>query len=259
MFRSLGLETERLVMARRSSFEDRGDHVVMRTPAEPEFWYGNQVIWKSTAARPEPLLAAFEAAFPDAAHCVLSFDVPGMDTPDWVGDLPDFEPDPADILSLDGPIAGPDLPPGFTFRRIETDGDWAQVVDCQTRTGVEDGFEPARHKVYVTEKYAAVRADCEGGAAHWFGLFAGERLAADMGIVTDGRLARFQSVETMPDYRRQGLCAALLRQVHGAVTAQHPGAHFVIVAETESDAGRIYRRAGFTLHERLTSLMKRGY
>ena len=33
MFRSLGLETERLVMARRSSFEDRGDHVVMRTPS----------------------------------------------------------------------------------------------------------------------------------------------------------------------------------------------------------------------------------
>lgn len=45
MFRSLGLETERLVMAGLSGFDDRGAFVVQSTPSEPIFWFGNCLIF----------------------------------------------------------------------------------------------------------------------------------------------------------------------------------------------------------------------
>ena len=259
MFRSLGLRTDEMVMARRSAFEDRGDHIVQRTPDEPTFWFGNQVIWKTAADDPAPMLAAFDAAFPEAAHCVLSLDVPNITVPDWAAGLDGFEGDSADVLSLEGPILGPDVPEGFEFRPLSSETDWLSLIGCQTRTGIEEGFSAETHRAYVTDKVTAIRQECVAGRSTWFGIFDGDTLAADMGIVSDGVLARFQSVETMPEYRKQGLCAALLRQVHDVTAARYPGVQFVIVADSDGEAGRIYRRAGFAFTERLFSLMKRGY
>jgi predicted GNAT family acetyltransferase len=84
-------------------------------------------------------------------------------------------------------------------------------------------------------------------------------MVAQIGLVEgeiDGRpLARFQHVDTHPDHRRRGLCAALLVQVGRAARAPT----LAILAEPDGDAGRIYRRAGFTLRERLVSAQRPGY
>ena len=45
-FRALELRTEVMLMDGVSTFEDRGDHVIQRTPGEPDFWEGNRLILK---------------------------------------------------------------------------------------------------------------------------------------------------------------------------------------------------------------------
>lgn len=259
MLSRLGLQSDAVVMAQRSRFEDKGEYVIQRTPLEPDYWFGNRIIWRGPIGEPQPILTAFRTAFPKAPHCVISFDRPDFDPPDWFSTLPDFEVDETDVMRLNGPLSGPALPEGLRFRPIRTDADWAAVTSLQTRTGIELGHDPKGHAVYNTRKYRQVRAECEAGQSHWFGVFDGDRLAADMGIVTDGRIARFQQVETAEDFRRQGLCGGLLRQVHQYIVARHPGATFVIEAEAEGAAGRIYARAGFRKVERDISLVKRGY
>lgn len=259
MFSRLGLQSDAVVMARRSEFEDMGEFVIQRTLLEPDYWFGNRIVWRGRIEDPTPILAAFRSAFPEAPHCVISFDLPDFDRPDWFATLPDFEFDETDVMSLSGPISGPDLPAAFGFRRIETDAEWAAVTSLQNQTGIEMGHDPVGHTDYTARKFQRVRAECEAGHSHWFGLFDGERLAADMGIVTDGRIARFQQVETAGDFRRQGLCAGLLKRVHEYIAGIHPAATFVIEAEAEGAAGRIYARAGFRKVERDISLMKRGY
>ncbi|KMW58865.1 acetyltransferase (GNAT) family protein [Candidatus Rhodobacter oscarellae] len=259
MFRSLGLRSEALVMAGRSTFEDKGGFIVQRTPAEPSFWYGNQLIYRAHPRDSDAMLHAFATAFPEAEHIVISFDTPGEDPPEAMLGLAGMTLDHTDILAANGGIVGPELPPGLTFRRIDSDTDWAGLVSLQCETGVEQGHDSPRHLPYLEAKFAQVRQACEQGRAAWFGVYESDLLVADMGIFWGDGLARFQSVETRKSHRGRGICAALLAKVSAFARAQLPGCILVIVAETGSPAGRIYRRAGFVLKETLVSLLKPAY
>lgn len=260
MFHTLGLASDALVMNGHSTFEDRGTHIVQRTPAEPRYWFGNQVIFRALPDAAGDALDAFATAFPAAPHCVISVDLPQPEVPGWLADLPDFAAEHTDVLVLDGVIRGPALPAGLVPRQIVDDGDWAQVVTLQHAVSLSQGYTPGpAHSTYIEAKFARIRAACARGGFAWFGVFDGPVLAADMGITWNGQIARYQSVETHQDYRRQGICAALLVHVLGHARAQSPRAVPVILAEKDGAPGRIYRRAGFRHRETLLSLVKEGY
>lgn len=248
-----------MVMEDRSSFEDKGAYVVQRSPAEPDFWFGNQLIYREMRPRDE-MLRAFSAEFPDAAHMVLSFDRPGLAPPGWAGADTGFEVDLCDTLALDGPIRGPAMPAGLTFRQIETDADWAAVVGLQTEIGIEQGYDGPRHAPFVQARFAALRARAQNRAdLAWFGVFDGPLLVADMGIVWSSALARYQNVETRRSHRGRGICAALLVAAHAHAATRAPKARFVIVADTDGPPGRLYRRAGFGLVEVTLAVYRPGY
>ena len=59
---------------------DRGDHLVIRTPGNPDYWWGNFLLLREL--RPGSggeWLARFAAAFPDARHITLGLDVTDAD------------------------------------------------------------------------------------------------------------------------------------------------------------------------------------
>ena len=70
-------------------------------------------------------------------------------------------------------------------------------------------------------------------------------------------LARFQTVETHPDHRRQGIGAAVVHAAGRHALDVLGTAQLVIVAETEADAIRIYRRLGFEDAQRQVMLERR--
>lgn len=259
MFQSLALQTDQIAMRGRSTFEDKGAYVVQRTLDEPNFWFGNQLIYPQIRPR-EEMLGAFAKEFPDARHVTLSFDQPGIEVPDWVRDDPEFQSDICDTLALQGPISGPDLPTGLTLRKIASAQDWADVVSLQTEIGVEQGYDGENHAPFVRARFAAVRArsEAEAGTA-WFGVYDGDLLVADMGLVWTNALARYQNVETRRSHRRRGICAALLVAVHAYGAQQAPDARFVIVADTDEPPGRVYRRSGFELVETTVAVFKPSY
>lgn len=259
MFRTLALQTDQIAMRGRSSFEDKGSYVVQRTPGEPAFWFGNQLIFREMRPK-EEMLAAFSAEFPTAKHVTLSFDQPNIKAPTWAGDAPAFEVDTCDTLALDGPISGPDLPEGLRLRRIVSDRDWADVVSLQTEVGIEQGYDGPSHALFVAARFAAIRTKSEvGQGTVWFGVYDGDLLVADMGLVWTERLARYQNVETRQSYRKRGICAALMIAVHRLGVQQAPEARFVIVADTDEPPGRVYRRAGFALVETTLAVFKPAY
>lgn len=94
------------------------------------------------------------------------------------------------------------------------------------------------------------------GLGQWFGAFDGDRLVGDMGIFHDEKLMRYQSVQTHEDYRRRGICSSLLCASLDWAKARAPDALPVIVAHADSDAGRLYRRAGFELAETTMSVYR---
>lgn len=256
---SLGLATDILVLSDRARVETHPFGWVLRTLDEPDYWYGNQLILKGDPPAPEAAIAAFREAFPTAEHVTLSWDAPARSLAEDLDDLAErgFIIEQSDVLALEGAPLPARAPQGFVLREIAGDADWAQVADLKVAIGVEEGYDTDGYAAFIRDRCAGWRKAIAAGEGAWFGAFDGETLAADLGIFTDGRIARFQSVETSASYRRRGLCSALVVHALDWAHQRAPQARPVIVAEAEGDAGRLYRRIGFALVERQVSAMLR--
>lgn len=237
------------------------DRYVLRTPSQPDYWFGNTVIFKSYSDQPRGQVAQFKSDFPEARHMCLQWDVPNLGVEPGIATLraQGFKLDVCDALVLDQDLVRFDLRPGLVVRQI-TGADWDQVIALQTQTGIEDdGYSAAEYPAYVAGRFAAHRAAMADGSGAWFGVFDGADLVADMGIYVGKGLARFQAVETAKPYRRQGICRALVGVAHDWAVSRDPQVRPVIIADTDGAPGRTYRACGFTLAETLVSAYLPGW
>jgi ribosomal protein S18 acetylase RimI-like enzyme len=249
---SLGFGTDlTLRVLEGAEVTDRGDHLVIRSPGHPDYWWGNFLL---LAGVPEPgtgqiWLDRFAAEFPAARHVAL-----GVDTTTDDAVIPDefaaagLEPTWSTALVAAEVTLPPRPNTEAEIRPLTSDDDWRQSVDLGIRCF--DAGEPA---LFLERRAAVRRRLTQAGTGTWFGAFAGGRLLAQLGLfdVGDGH-ARYQHVETDPEARRQGLAGTLVwhagcygHEVLGART-------LVIVAESE-EAIRVYRSCGFTPVERQLS------
>lgn len=242
---SPGLTTDlELLRLQGSTVTDHGDHLVVRTEANPTFWWGNFVL-VPTAARADEVdrwVARFEEELPDAQHRAVAFAHDGGDTAAWAARGWDVEVD-VDLATTTLPAAV-DVPPGIRLRTLTSDGDWDQSAQVGARDTPQDQRDP--RLVFERRRVAAQRGLVESGRARWFGAFDGDRLVARLGIVRLGDLARYQDVVTLESHRRRGLAGALVRAA-GEWALEDPGVRrLVIVAEDGGPAIGLYQRAGFT-------------
>jgi ribosomal protein S18 acetylase RimI-like enzyme len=250
---SLGFRTDlELLRLGGSEIEDRGDHLVVRSPHNPRHWWGNFLLLPSPPGADEVdrWLGAFAKEFPEAGHLALGFD--GVS-----GSVDDLAPFAGRGLSVEGQavmtatrVPEPPRPNREAdYRTLTSDRDWEDLVDLQMAC-IDEGLDAGTHHDFVVAKVATIRALVEEGYGAWFGAFHGGRLLAGMGLFRAGDgLARFQSVETRPDARGRGLAGTLVHHVseYGFGSL---GAHtLVMVADPHYAAIRIYRSVGFAESE----------
>jgi len=249
--KSLEYATDLLVLSGRTEVEGHADRIVQRTPDEPQFWFGNRTIFRNPPRDAAALIAQFHADHPEARHICLSWDIPNLP-------LNEVEPvlansgltvEQADTLTLTGPLKRAPAPDGLTLRAFEYETDWAQSEEIAFHQSLAEGFPEPGLRRFHAERSRQRRTQIAKGLGQWFGAFDGDRLAGDMGAFHDDQLIRYQNVQTHPEYRRRGICSALLAHALDRAQARAPGATPVIVALADSDAGRLYRRAGFALAE----------
>ncbi|RNL79514.1 GNAT family N-acetyltransferase [Nocardioides marmorisolisilvae] len=220
-----------------SAVEEHPDHLVVRTPANPTYHWGNFVLVTDPEAADDAdrWRARFGAEFPEARH--LAIGLPGQpDAAAWQG----TEIEASDVLVATGAVATRDLADGYTVRPIESAEDWA------ASTALNDEHYPGELEFARLRSQIRSRM-VEAGHLTWFGAFTldGDRLVSELGIVpVEAGLARYQSVLTHTEHRRRGLTGHLL-----GVAAQHARSAgettLVIIADANSAAGRLYRAAGF--------------
>ena len=101
------------------------------------------------------------------------------------------------------------------------------------------------------------RGLAEAGRGSWFGAFQHDRLAAQLGLFSDGGpIVRYQNVETHPSARRRGLAGTLVYRA-GRYGLDTLGARaLVMVADPGYSAIRIYRSVGFTDRETQVQLQR---
>ena len=118
-----------------------------------------------------------------------------------------------------------------------------------------DEYARDEYLPFATAKAVTERAVVEEGHGAWWGAFVDGRLTTTMGLVRAGDgLARFQSVETHPDFRGRGLAGTLVHRVSGYGFDELGARTLVMVADPDYLAVRIYRSVGFADTEVQTQL-----
>jgi len=227
-----------------SLVEDRGDHLLVRSPNNSDFHWGNCLFVTDATGVNDAAgwVATFQAAFPEANWIAMGLIRMPDDQDAWVAQ--GLELELAEVLSTSTlPLQVP-LPEGYTVRRLEGK-DWEQSV----ARVVAENLRTKEHEALSHERFARAQAQTQRGLSDRnvgirFGAFAGDVLVAELGIVRCGTTARYQSVGTDDAHRRRGLAAHLLG-VAARWAADEGCDRWVIVTEATNPAGRVYRRAGF--------------
>ncbi len=253
--RSLGYRTDLIFARVHGVIADRGDHLVIRTPSNPGFYWGNFLLFDQPPG--DGALERWKALFHEeiasrqpARH--LAF---GWDSPE--GERGVLEPFLAAGFLLNESVvlvADAVHPPRYpnrdvSIRPLSTDDEWRQAMENQVACHASRFPLPA-YREFKARQMNAYRRMADAGLGAWFGAFAEGRLVADLGVFVDGGVARFQAVETHPGFRRGGICGTLVHESARHAFATLGVERLVMVADAHHHAGRIYESLGFRPTER---------
>ena len=245
--RSLGYRTDLAILELEGSqVTDRGDHLVIRTPGNPDYWWGNFLLLRDLKhGSGSGWMARFAAEFPDAPHIALGLDKADADGLD-PAELAGMTMERNAVMTATSVHAPPHPNTEAVFRSLEGDADWQQSFELAS--AVHAG-EPGGDAGFLAARLAAKRALTEADHGQWFGAFLDGTLVSQLGLITSQTaLARYQSVETHPAARRRGLAGTLVWHA-SAITPPGDTRTMVMVADPGDAAIRVYRSVGFTLTE----------
>ncbi len=227
-----------------STIEDRSDHLVVRTPSNPLFHWGNCLFVTAVDEVDDATrwIRTFHEEFPEATWVAIGLIGPPDRIDPWTDAGLAIEID--DVLTTRTVPRQTAAPAGYTFRQL-AGGDWDQLIDSGIRENERTGeYERAGHERFMRARVAAQKGLNDRGVAAFFGAFDGDTLVADLGIVRCGTTARYQAVQTDEQHRRRGLASHLLG-VAARWSVERGCDRWVIITEASNAAGRVYRSVGF--------------
>ena len=231
---------------------ERDDCIAVRTPDNPTFYWGNFLLLP--AAPLDADLMHWQQRFfeeigrwqPESRH--LAFGVngapDGQALPAWSAH--GFDLFETAVLRLaPGQLQAPLKPPNgdVLFRPFDLGLEAEAVVALQSADS--HGFEAAGYVTYRRRQMARYAQMATSDEAAWFGVWCDGVLAADCGLMRDGPLGRFQHVATHPDWRRRGLCSALIHAVSHWGLTNWKLQELLMCADPHDVAIGIYESLGF--------------
>ena len=230
-----------------SSVDDRGDHLVVRTPANPTYHWGNCILVTDPAAADDAdrWVHVFGATFPSATWVAIGLPRLPNDRRAWAAYELDLEVDQVLVAStLPDQTTRPDA---FSIRRLTGD-DWEQDIALTIAENRRTGdWETDTYTAFARARTETKRDISARDDGAYFGAFADGLLTASLGIVRCGRTGRYQNVLTDASYRQRGLASHLLG-VAARWAASHGCNRWVIITEATNPARRVYQRIGLEPH-----------
>lgn len=242
---SQGVRTDLEILALDGSIlDDRGDHIVVHSPSNPGYHWGNFVqVTTGDVEDADRWLKIFEREFPEAGWIAIG--LPAMPHTDAYAKAGCDLEEQDSLLSPHLPELRP-LCEGYHVRPLGDHADWAQLVEAEVREWPKHrAAELAGYRAFKVQQVEARRRMQRAGHLGWWGAFDdGGELCASLGLVTLGEVGRYQSVLTHEHHRRRGLAGHLLG-LAARWGEQHGALRFVIVTERTNQAGKLYRSLGF--------------
>ena len=245
--RSIGMATDAMFAAFDGAVIDRGDYVVVSTPKNPTFFWGNHLVFRDAprASDIEPWTKIFERELPHVKHRAFMCDRIDGESFDYTPTRAlGFIPDPTCVMRLDGEPTGP----GADVVSLATPP--FDLLDICFTNGRE-GYR--RFLQIQIERYAAMIAS---GFGRWFAIMQDGSPIATCGIFPHELPCwRFQLVAVHPEHRERGHAAALVAAVCREARRIRL-APIIIGCVPNSPAQRIYARLGFTPIEQTIAIVR---
>jgi len=247
--RSVGLATDLELAATRGLITDRGGYLVVATPDDPDYYFGNMLV---LPAPPQVGEVAYwsrkfaeELRDPAIRHVTLRWDGITGDTGATDELLAaGFKVETNAVLSA-RLLTAPHVP--FEIRALA-----AREVPATAELEYADAERhDEAYRQFLLRRATWQQSLVASGKAAWFGAFDAGALVGALGLVALGNRARFQDVQTRATHRKRGIAAALLAAAAREVLPVIQ--ELVIVAEAGGPAMRVYERVGFRPIERVAS------
>jgi ribosomal protein S18 acetylase RimI-like enzyme len=250
---SLFLRSEFIFWRSHSIIEDVGDALVIVTPHNPYWRWGNLIVLKNPP-RAEDVgrwRALYEKRIaPNQAipNRILIWDETTIDT----STIEEYKKDnltfsPYNVLTLKSLTQPKNHNGRISIKEVfDNDEAWQDVIEANIESfGVS---ETSDYKDYAERRFSDHRSHIRKGAGRWYSAFVDGEFAGSLGIFAGDGLCRFQEVAVRPKFRRQSVASTLV--YHGASRAreEYPNHLQVIVADPEGEAINVYRQIGFEKH-----------
>lgn len=255
--RSLAFLTDLSILAFDGHVVDRGSYYLAETPDNPDFFWGNLLLMRHPpqSGDLDLWISHFKKEFahqPMVKHMTFGWDSPQGDTGDIEPFLKaGFEFEQSVILTAEQQDIVPPtkINSQVEIRPLETDQEWevalTNQVACRRPEFGEERYYPFKKKQML--KY---RRMSEAGLGHWYGAFFNNRLVADCGLFSFQSVGRYQSVATHPEFRRRGICGALIYNSARHLLSSGKANQLVMAADPNYHAARIYKSVGFNESEK---------
>lgn len=264
--RSPAWRTHLMFVAFDGEVHDGGDHLVALTPASPGYYWGNCLVFDRPPVDGDfqRWMQLFErsvrARNPGSGHVAFgidSFDGPFLMPPAFAAAGFSAIDQASLTLRADDLVPPPAAPgPGFALRTLHLPDEAPLVVALDLACN-DDGFEPEGYRRFRLAQMRRYGAMQQAGLGHWWGVLHQGEVVASLGLFGQDGFGRFQHVQTHPDFRRRGLCRAL---VHAACThgLQQCGWHTLVMGADPHDVAiGLYRSVGFRQVDTLWLLERR--
>lgn len=261
-----GWRTDFLLHRFGAEVRELPDCVVVRTPGHEGYYWGNCLMIPQAPADADLAhwLQRFDeevaAGRPGVRHVAIG--VAGPPPPE--GALPGWAAagfelmETATLRLRAGKLRGPAPPSAapLALRRLDFADAGLVASHVALQSADPQGHEPdgyRRFRERQMARFAQVRA---AGLGDWFGLWCDNTLVADCGMLYDGMLGRFQNVLTHPDWRRRGLCRALVHEVCRQGFEVRGLQELLMCADPDDIAIGIYESLGFQRFDREWGLQR---
>ena len=253
---------------------EHAGHIVVRSPRSPGYYWGNFLLYDRlpTAADFGPWMQRFQEAIvqpePGTGHVAFGMHAQADSfTPPQPFIDAGFTGFGVATLTLQqsGLLPLPKMPSdAFELRPLRLNAEMNAEMSAEMSGVVElnmacndEGYEPEGYRQFRSHQMQRYADMAAAGMGHWWGAVHQGKVVAALGLFGQRHVGRFQHVETHPEFRRQGLCRAL---VHAACTHgfTQMGWHTLVMgADPDDVAIGIYRQLGFQQHDTLWMLERR--